>query len=220
MTDTQNNNEGAPHQARRTPPLGYWLRAVDALIDREFSSALAAENVDRRDWMMLNAISGDVDVPGWLAHRMHGRGGKRLRALTERGWVTRSDDAWTLTDDGRAAKARLAAIVDGIRERVSGAVSADDYATMTASLEAIARELGGDDSERMPRFGHRPGHRGFGPGFGPGFASGFGPRGGHHGAHKHCGSHEHRRGERHTERAFERGFDAGFRAAKERAAAS
>lgn len=250
MNDTQNTPDGASDDDRPTRPLplGYWLRAVDAMITREFANALTAEDVDRRDWMLLNAVSGDVDVPGWLASRVQGRGGKRLRALAERGWVARADDAWALTDEGRAAKARLGGIVDGIRERVSSAVSPEDYATMTASLEAIARELGGDEGARMPRFGRRHGRRGFGPGArhgfgagfgpagspgfapgmdpasGPGFGSGFGPRGEHHGAHEHCGPREHRRGghrgERHAERAFERGFDAGFRAAKDRAEAS
>tara|TARA_R110002020_G_scaffold36045_1_gene108371 strand:- start:309 stop:1037 length:729 start_codon:yes stop_codon:yes gene_type:complete len=242
MTDTQNNHDGDSHE-RPGLPLGYWLRAVDTMIGREFATALAHEDVDRRDWMLLNAVSGDGDVPGWLASRLHGRGGKRLRALADRGWVARTEDSWTLTDEGRAAKARLSGIVDGIRERVSGAVSPEEYATMTASLEAIARELGGDESERMPRFGRhaRPGFgpgRGFGPGFRPGFAPGFGAgfapgfgpgfghRRGHHGSPEHDGPHgrgEHRhghRGERHAERAFERGFDAGFRAAKERAEAS
>jgi hypothetical protein len=246
MTDTQDNENEVPREEARALPLGYWLRAVDALIDREFASALAAENADRRDWMLLNAVSGDIDAPAWLAARMQGRGGKRLRALAERGWIARTEDAWTLTDEGRAAKARLGAVVDGIRERVSGAVSPEDYATMTASLETIARELGGDESERMHRFGRhgRPGFgrgRGFGPGFrpgfgpafgpgfGPAFGPGFGPRGDHHGAHEHCGPAGHgakshhrdgRSGERHVERAFERGFDAGFRAARERAEAS
>ena len=246
MTDTQNNEDGAPREERRTLPLGYWVRAVDAMIDREFASALAAEHVDRRDWMLLNAVSGDIDVPTWLASRLHGPGGRRLRALAERGWLTRTEDAWTLTAEGSAARARLAGIVDGIRERVSSAVNPEDYATMTASLEAIARELGWDENDRMPRTDRHPGRPGFGPGrgfrpgfrpgFGPGFRPGFGrafgpgaspafgpgfdPRGGHPGAHEHCGSHEHRRGDHRGEHAFERGFDAGFRAAKERAEAS
>lgn len=227
MTDTQNNPGDAPNEDRPAPPLplGYWLRAVDAMIGREFVTALAAEDVDRRDWMLLNAVSGDVDVPAWLASRTHGRGGKRLRALAERGWVARTEDSWTLTDEGRAAKARLTGMVDGIRERVSGAVSPADYATMTASLEAIARELGWNESERMPRGGRRRGRHGFGretvPGFRPGFGRAFGPRDGHPGTHEHCGPREHGRGdrrrahgelrdERHAERAFERGYEAGF----------
>ncbi|ODU76249.1 MAG: hypothetical protein ABT08_09910 [Microbacterium sp. SCN 71-21] len=73
------------------------------------------------------------------------------------------------------------------RERVEAAASADDLATTSRTLEAIARELGWDDSYGMPRpgeFGHPGGPRGhrFGPGFGPGADSdaphGFGPRAG------------------------------------------
>ena len=246
MTDSNDNSNGASDEAPTTTPLplGYWLRAVNAMIDREFATALATENVDRRDWMLLNAVSGDVEVPAWLAARAHGRGGKRLRALTERGWIEQRDDSWTLTDEGRAAHARLADTVGRIRERVSAAVSPEDFATMSASLEAIARDLGWDETQRKPRLGRhgRPGFgpgRGFGPAFGPGsgpaFGRGFGRRGEHGGAPEHCGRHQHgrhehgmhgqdarrgHRGEHRAERAFERGFDAGFRAAKERADAS
>ena len=228
MTDTQNNENGAPNEDRRTLPLGYWLRAVDALVGREFATALGAEDVDRRDWMLLNAVSGDIAVPAWLASRTHGRGGKRLRALTERGWITRTEDSWTLTDEGRAARARLGGIVDGIRERVSGAVSPEDYATMTASLEAIARELGWDENEQMPRFGRHGRHgfepgfrrgRGFGPGLRPGFGPefggefgpGFGPRGHHHGKHsdapEDCGRRMHGRHDRGQDRRRDHSHD-------------
>ena len=75
------------------------------------------------------------------------RKGKRLRNLEERGWTEEpGDGTWVLTDEGRAAKERLGAIVDGIRSRVAGAVSPEDFATTMASLEAIARELGWDES--------------------------------------------------------------------------
>ncbi|MFT4280192.1 hypothetical protein [Microbacterium sp.] len=172
-------------------PLGYWLRSLDALLTREFARVLHAEGVDRRDWMILNVLDDSVDAPPF-AERVQ-RGGKRVRALAERGWVTESDGRWTLTDEGRAAKTRLSEAVDGIRATVAGAVSPDDYATTMASLEAMARALGADDVDaESPRgrdalgFGPRFGPRGFGPrggfdprafgprGFGP---RGFGPRG-------------------------------------------
>ena len=46
MTDTQNTPNGGPDEDRPTPalPLGYWLRAVEAMIGREFATALAAED--------------------------------------------------------------------------------------------------------------------------------------------------------------------------------
>jgi len=201
------------HESR---PLGYWLRTADHLISRQFATALEGEGVSRRDWMLLNVIDGSVDAPG-LADRLQ-RGGKRLRRLEDRGWITKTDEGWTLTDEGRNAKARLAEIVDGIRARVADAVSPDDYRTTIASLEAIARELGWDESMRMPfgpgrrftrrGFGPRFGRRhGFGPDLVPPFAPGFhaedgdeghGPHGhehhdhGHHShGHDHGNSHDH-----------------------------
>ena len=173
--NTQNNEQDSLSDR----PLGYWLRTVDGLLTREFFAAFEGEGVTRRDWMLLNLLSGDIEIPG-LAERI-ARKGKRLRGLADRGWAEeQGDGTWTLTDEGRAAKARLGGIVDSLRERVAGAVSPEDFATTTASLEAIARELGWDETDSDPRrgFGRRFG--GFGPGFGPGarglgFGAGFGP---------------------------------------------
>ena len=95
--------EGVPTDRR---PLGYWLRTVDGLITREFAAAFAGADVDRRDWMLLNALSGDVELPAF-AERF-ARKGKRLRDLEERGWVEeQGDGTWALTDEGRAAKEQL-----------------------------------------------------------------------------------------------------------------
>lgn len=226
-----NENDDAENVAEPADrPLGYWLRVVDALLTREFASALAAEGASRREWMLLNVVSGDVRGP-LPAHR-HGKG---LRRLEERGWIARRDDEWELTDEGRAARDRLGAIVAGIRERVTSAIGPDGYRALVGSLESIARELGGDDADDLPRGrfgrrgfgfpgrGFRPGF-GFGPGFAPGFGPafapghGFGPRHGgcdDHGRHGHGhGEGEHRghrgRGGEAAERAYERGFAAGF----------
>ena len=175
-------------------PLGYWLRAVDALLTHEFAKAFEAEGVTRRDWMLLHVLSGDVEAPG-IAERL-ARKGKRLRGLEDRGWVVEIDGAWALTDEGRAATERLGSVVGDLRSRVSGAVSPEDYATTMASLEAIARELGWDENTNGRGFGRRGlgrppfGRRGFGPGFDgagfekggsgpgpmhPGYRDGFGP---------------------------------------------
>jgi len=190
ITDNEENDTPTPSDGR---PLGYWLRAVDGLLTREFATALESEGVTRRDWMLLNVLSGDVDAPEFRDRLA--RKGKRLRGLEERGWVEeQGDGTWILTDLGRSEKERIGAIVDGIRSRVVAAVGDDEaYAALTTSLEAIARELGWDESvagrERgfggfggfgRPGFG-RFGAPGFGPGsrgegFGPGFGPGFGGR--------------------------------------------
>ena len=158
-------------------PLGYWLRAVDGLLTREFARALDAEGLGRRDWMLLSVLSGDIEAPG-LRERLT-RKGKRLRGLEERGWVEQhGDGTWALTDLGRSEKERVGEIVDAIRARVVGALGDDEaYAALTASLEAIAREFGWDENAAGRGGLGAPEHHGhgFGPGFGHGFGREFGP---------------------------------------------
>jgi hypothetical protein len=228
------------HHPTASRPLGYWLRVVDGLLTRQFADAFAGDHLDRRDWMLLNVLDGSIEAP-FVAARL-ARGGKRVRALADRGWIVCSDDGWALTDEGRAAKDRLSADVDGIRDRVSAAVSPEDLATTMASLEAIARELGWDETaargERSWSRGHRRhgghgfgphGGRGFGRHGGHGFGPGFGRHGGHgfgrHGGHgfgPRAGHGFGPHGEQHRsdEHAYERGFDAGFSRGREAAAST
>lgn len=192
--------EAAPE--RRS--LGYWLRAVDSLLAAESAEILRAEDVTRREWMLLRVIAGDINAPGFAERLTAGRG-KRVRGLIERGWVFEAGDGTaTLTDEGRTAFERLTGSIDALRTRVAGAVSAEDLATTMASLEAFARELGWDNADRMPR-GRRSGRgwrrgRGFGHRFTPaehehdfdgGFQPGFG------GGWEHGHGRDFRRGFRH-----------------------
>jgi hypothetical protein len=175
-SDTQNTDSTAR-------PFGFWLKAVDRLIAAEFDLAFEDEHTSRRDWRILNIVDGTAPARRPLnAHKLHG--------LVERGWVVADGDGWMLTDDGRAAKQRLGGIVDGIRAKVTDAVSPEDLETTLTSLEQIARAFGWDEETPLPRgrgrrhgFGPRGFEHGFGPdrGFGPGFGPGrgFGRRHGH-----------------------------------------
>lgn len=176
-TDTNNNNEN-----NDTRPFGYWITAVDRLIRAEFATVFEDEGITRRDWRMLNRIDGTYAAPAASDRPLHPR---KLRNLLELGWVERTKEGWTLTEPGARAKQRLGAAVDEIRARVAGAVSPEEYATMTASLEKIAREFGWAEGRRLPRHegrfgrrhagGHRGHHRGERSGhFGPGARFGRG----------------------------------------------
>jgi len=200
-TDTQ-KNEPTPDR-----PFGYWLKAVDRLMAAQFETAFAGEHATRRDWRLLNVVDGTAPARRPLTeHRLHD--------LVARGWVVAVGDGWALTDEGRAAKERLGALVDGIRATVADAVSPEDLATTMTSLESIARALGWDEETPLPRvrthgrgFGRRhsfgPRHgfgprlgigRPFGPDFGPGFdrdfGRGFGPDDEH--GDRDCGHRAHR----------------------------
>lgn len=175
-SDTQNTDN-------TSRPFGFWIKAVDRLMAAEFSSAFEGEHASRHDWRILNVIDGTAPARRPLnAYKLHD--------LVERGWVVADGDGWTLTDEGRSAKERLSGIVDGIRAKVTDAVSPEDLETTLASLEQIARAFGWDEETPLPRgrgrrhgFGPRGFGRGFDPdhGFGPGFGPGrgFGRRPGH-----------------------------------------
>jgi hypothetical protein len=167
---------GAQKAAGTDRPFGFWLKLIDRRLSDEMQTLFDADGITRRDWRMLNLLAGEARDER-LADRLHSKP-HALHNLAERGWIAGAPPV--LTEAGREARDRLEVQVRALRERVAGAVSADDFATTLRSLEAIARELGWDESDPMPR-GHRGGRRhGFdGHRFGGGH--GFG---GWHGAGK------------------------------------
>lgn len=147
--------------------LAHRLSAVGHALHHRLFEQLRASEIDPRTVAILSVIDGRLDAP-WVSDRIT-RGGKRVAALAERGWIARVDDAWTLTDDGRAVLDR----VDADRASILAELPADELARLSASLEAVADALGVDAADSGPR-GFRGGRGGFGPGFGPGFGRGFG----------------------------------------------
>ena len=159
-------------------PFGFWLKLVDRRLSEEMETLFAADGITRRDWRMLNLLAGEARDER-LADRLRAKP-HALHRLAERGWIQGAPPV--LTDAGREARDRLEGQVSALRERVAGAVPAEDFATTLRSLEAIARELGWDESHPMPR-GHRGGRRhGFGGWRGAGMRHGFGHGHGFEGA--------------------------------------
>ncbi|MFT4258956.1 MarR family winged helix-turn-helix transcriptional regulator [Microbacterium sp.] len=168
MNTTENTSKNTSEP--RTPrPLGYWLKATDRLMAAEFDAAFAHEGVNRRDWRLLNVVDGTVEA----TRPLHPR---KLAGLIERGWVAPEGDGWTLTDEGRAAKTRLAELAENIRARVTDAVSPDDLDTTLRTLEQIARAFGWDENTPLPRRAAHRSRRGAGRDFGDGRRNGFGER--------------------------------------------
>ena len=176
----QPEEASAEHEAsaRAGRPFGFWLKLVDRRLSEEMGTLFAADGITRRDWRILNLLAGEVRDER-LAERLRAKP-HALHRLVERGWIDGMPPE--VTDGGREARDRLEQQVSGLRERVAGAVSAEDFATTLRTLEAVARELGWDESQPLPR-GHRGGRRGHGAWHG-GRRHGFG---GWHGASMHHG---------------------------------
>jgi hypothetical protein len=71
-----------------------------------------------------------------------------LDAFSERGWVTITDGVAELTPEGRAAHDDAFEHIRKLRSSIADGISAEDYATTMATLEAMARNLGWDRSKR------------------------------------------------------------------------
>jgi len=177
-------------------PFGFWITATDRLLRAEFATVFEDEGITRRDWRIMNVVDG-------TAASDHPLRGRKLHRLIELGWVERTADGWSLTETGRLAKEHLSAAVQEIRDRIAGAVTPEEFATMSAALEKIARELGWEEGRKLPRrrgFHGRHGRRG------------FGARGRTHGFRDHRQNehhddqyHEHQQHEHHQGRGH-RGF--------------
>ena len=181
--------------------LAHRLSAVSHALHHRLFEQLRASDLDPRTIAILSVIDGRLDAP-WVSDRI-ARGGKRVAALAERGWIVRSDDAWALTDEGRAILDR----VDADRASLLADLPADELAQLNASLDAVADALGVDATDSGPR-GFRGGRGGFGPGFRPGFGRGFGP--GFRGHGDHAGFERGEHAERgHGRQGHRGGFERG-----------
>ncbi|GAA2106655.1 MarR family winged helix-turn-helix transcriptional regulator [Actinomadura alba] len=130
-------------------PIGYWCKRLDRLIEEAFDRAFGAAGVSRRQWQTLNVLGhgpagddalaealrpfwdgGDVPMTGVIAD------------LRGRGWIER-DPAGRhgLTPGGRAAHARIAEAVAGIRATVAQGVTDEEYRVTMDVLRRMTENL-------------------------------------------------------------------------------
>ncbi|CEJ11411.1 hypothetical protein BN1110_01701 [bacterium YEK0313] len=136
-------------------PIGYWLKHLDGLIERQFERALADAGLSRRHWQVLNVLNeapaGRADVaaalaPFWntagedLDQVLDGPGG-----LATRGFVAADPTGrLALTAAGRAARAAAATQVEAQRRALLDGLTPEHYAETVRVLSVMAA-----NAERM-----------------------------------------------------------------------
>ncbi|AOP48308.1 MarR family winged helix-turn-helix transcriptional regulator [Streptomyces lydicus] len=134
-------------------PIGFYLKHLDALINREFHEALADRDLTRRHWQVLHNLAtyGPHDA-ATLTDKLRpfwGEGAVTLEAVTAgleaRGWIARDAPSgrFTVTAEGRRAHTEVEALVRTTRGRLMTGLTDDEYlgavtvlARMCANLEA------------------------------------------------------------------------------------
>ena len=135
-------------------PIGFWLKLVDRMIDERFASTLEEHGVTRRQWQLLTVLSRggatvdqlDTAVAPFLSNVDNESSTEHLGELIESGWVTSTETGLQITDRGLTAYTRLAEVVEANREIATEGISTEDYNTMVATLERVARNLGWSDA--------------------------------------------------------------------------
>ncbi|MGW9430550.1 MarR family winged helix-turn-helix transcriptional regulator [Streptomyces decoyicus] len=130
-------------------PIGYYLKALDTLIDEDFARSLSVHELTRRDWQVLNslALQGPLtrQALGGLLKPFREPGARTLDevvdALADRGRIAADGDTLALTTAGRRVHAEAASLVDVSRARLLRGLTEDDYVRTVAVLDRMTANM-------------------------------------------------------------------------------
>ena len=129
-------------------PIGYWLKLLDNLIEKQFATTLDEHGVTRRQWQLLNVLARSnasiEQLDEAIAPFLDGAesAAEHLSELIESAWVDATADGYELTDRGRTAFSTLAEVVGKQRAAVAQGIDEGEYAATVGVLERMARNLG------------------------------------------------------------------------------
>lgn len=136
-------------QQNTTKRIGYWLLHLHQLFDEATRRALSGENLDRRQWQVLHAISIKVDTvaaidaafaPFLVVDRAESYG-PIVTEFAERGWVTVDGDTVSLTEEGDAAHAKAEVRVNSHAATSLAGISEPEFLAANDVLARIAHNL-------------------------------------------------------------------------------
>jgi predicted transcriptional regulator len=87
----------------------------------------------------------DAAVASFRSADDHESSVEHLTELIDSGWVDATETGYEITDRGRIAADRLAAVVDAQRALATEGVTATEHENTIAVLEKVARNLGWND---------------------------------------------------------------------------
>ncbi|MFE6051822.1 MarR family winged helix-turn-helix transcriptional regulator [Kitasatospora sp. NPDC056446] len=131
-------------QQNTTKRIGYWLLHLHRLFDEATTKVLAGENMNRRQWQVLHAISigvrtvADIDsaFSPFLAVDRADSYRSVVDGFVDRGWVSNQGGTVTLTESGSAAHARAEVLVNA---HAAGSLAGISEAEFLSANDVLAR---------------------------------------------------------------------------------
>jgi len=132
-------------------PIGYWLKKLDSIIDRQFERHIAEAGISRRQWQLLNLLEDAPrsvpDLQAELEPFLQGSVGElndAISGLVTRGWAESTDNVVNLTEAGQAQFGIVKAKVAELRQGLIAGISPEEYETTIAVLARMAANLESD----------------------------------------------------------------------------
>ena len=129
-------------------PIGYWLKLVDNLIERQFATTLDEHGVTRRQWQLLNVLARGTATVEQLDEAVRPffsddeSSAEHLSELIESAWVDATPGGYEMTERGFTAFGTLGEVVAQQRALVGQGISESEYTATVSVLEKMARNLG------------------------------------------------------------------------------
>ena len=129
-------------------PIGYWLKLVDNLIERQFATTLDEHGVTRRQWQLLSVLARGTATVEQLDEAVRPfitddeSSAEHLSELIESAWVSATPEGYEMTERGFTAFGTLSEVVGQQRNQVAQGISETEYAETLGVLEKMARNLG------------------------------------------------------------------------------
>ncbi|MFE4827710.1 MarR family winged helix-turn-helix transcriptional regulator [Streptomyces sp. NPDC056672] len=136
-------------QQNTTKRIGYWLLYLHQLFDESTARALSGENLNRRQWQVLHAISIKVDtvagIDNAFAPFLAVDGADSYRPVVDgfegRGWVAEKDGSLTLTESGAAAHERAESLVNAHAAESLAGISEAEFLAANDVLARLASNV-------------------------------------------------------------------------------
>jgi DNA-binding MarR family transcriptional regulator len=129
-------------------PIGYWLKKLDRLIDRQFELQLSTARLSRRQWQVLSLLENNPrsvpELEAELEPFLKGAAQElsdALAGLVTRGWAESRDNIVNLTETGRAQFEIVKATAAEVRQTLMRGIPSEEYRTTIDVLARMAANL-------------------------------------------------------------------------------
>ncbi len=136
--------DGACDHGGVNRPIGYWVKRLDAALERLLDSSLSRLGLSIRQWRVLNVLRSGPASPAEIEDTLRSsakRGAAQqhdMAALVRNNLVFLLDGRLALTDAGLALHAEVSGLFEDTAHELTAGIGTDEYATAVSVMERMS----------------------------------------------------------------------------------